>query len=216
MQSGGTLVATDIVVSGEGSPPPPPPPPSGPTNGNDSLNGTSGNDTIDGLAGNDTINGLGGNDSLEGNEGADSLIGGDGNDTLSTGFDGRFSDGAADALDGGLGDDVYHVGSDGDTILADPGGVDWVIAHNANWTLGAGLENLDLADSVGSAFDGTGNALNNEIRGASEGGTLERPGRKRPAHRPAGPKHRRTARGRRQRHFAGRRHHDAILRRRGR
>src|SRR6185503_19467428 len=88
LQSGATLVATDITVNGTGTPPPPPPPPpGGPTEGNDALVGTSGNDTIDGLGGDDTINGLAGNDSLLGSGGADSMIGGDGNDTLNAGFD---------------------------------------------------------------------------------------------------------------------------------
>jgi len=174
LQSGATLVATDITVNGTGTPPPPPPPPpGGPTEGNDSLVGTSGNDTIDGLGGDDTINGLAGNDSLLGSGGADSMIGGDGNDTLNAGFDGNHGDSSVDTLDGGLGDDVYRVSDDGDTIRPDPGGVDTVIALNvASWTLGSGLENLDLDDSVGTSSDGIGNELNNVIRSASEGGTL--------------------------------------------
>jgi serralysin len=167
LQSGASLVATDIVCQGGGGGGS-----GGATSGDDSLVGTSGNDTIDGLGGNDTIDGLGGNDSLEGSEGADSLVGGDGNDTLSAGFDFNFGDLAADTLDGGLGDDVYRVSDDGDTIVSDPGGIDTVIAVNTSWTLASGLENLDLADSVGAAFDGTGNELDNVIRSASEGGTL--------------------------------------------
>jgi Ca2+-binding RTX toxin-like protein len=58
-------------------------------------------------------------------------------------------------------------------ILADAGGIDTVHALNTNWTLAPDLENLDLDDSVGSAFSGTGNALNNVIRSASEGGLLQ-------------------------------------------
>ncbi|HZS69960.1 MAG TPA: hypothetical protein VFA72_22865, partial [Burkholderiales bacterium] len=136
------------------------------------LNGTAGNDTLVGGAGNDTLNGFGGNDSLLGNEGADSLSGGDGNDTLdaSVGFHG--DDGAIDTLDGGLGDDVYWVSSDGDIIVPDPGGIDTVRAHDTSWTLGAGLENLDLVDDRGAAYSGTGNELNNTILGATEGGPL--------------------------------------------
>ena len=61
---------------------------------------------------------------------------------------------------------------DGDVILPDPGGIDTVQARNSSWTLGAGLENLDLVDSLGMASSGTGNDLNNIIRSATEGGTL--------------------------------------------
>jgi trimeric autotransporter adhesin len=151
----GNVVATDIAVD----------------NGDTVVNGTSGNDTLTGTSGNDTINGFAGHDSIDGGLGNDSLIGGDGNDTL-IGIDpGGLGDQVSDTLDGGLGDDVYFVRED-DVILADAGGIDTVRALNSNWTLAADLENLDLDDSVGSGFDGTGNAQNNVIRSASEGGTL--------------------------------------------
>jgi Ca2+-binding RTX toxin-like protein len=117
-----------------------------PPPGGEHIVGTGGNDSLAGGDGNDLIEGLGGNDTLDGMPG---------NDTL----------------DGGAGNDVYHVRST-DTILDDPGGVDTVIARNTSWTLGAGLENLDLEDFAGAAFDGTGNELDNIIRSASEGGTL--------------------------------------------
>jgi Ca2+-binding RTX toxin-like protein len=153
------LQATDIAVTGDGG------------MGGD-FEGTEGNDTITGTLGSDRIDGRGGDDSIDGSEGSDSLIGGTGNDTLSSGFFGNHGDSAADMLDGGLGDDAYHVAGDGDVILSDPGGVDTVFAHNTDWTLGEGLENLDIYDSIGSAFDATGNELDNVISGASEGGTL--------------------------------------------
>ncbi len=162
LQSGATLVATDIVV--EGSTPP---------SGGQVINGTSGNDSLSGTSGNDTISGLSGNDLLVGNPGADSMRGGDGNDTLISGEGTGTTvadDSAADTLDGGLGDDVYHV-VQGDIILADPGGIDTVIAWS-NWTLGPGLENLTLGDDAGIASDGTGNELDNRIISATEGGTI--------------------------------------------
>ncbi len=56
--------------------------PSGPTSGDDVLNGTAGPDSIDALAGNDTVDGLAGNDQLIGNSGNDRLNGGDGDDKL--------------------------------------------------------------------------------------------------------------------------------------
>jgi Ca2+-binding RTX toxin-like protein len=96
LQSGATLVATDIAVEGgsngggqtiNGTP------------GNDSLVGGAGDDTINGLAGNDTLRGLSGNDSLDGGEGNDVLDGGEGDDTLisASGFD---------TVDGGAGFDT--------------------------------------------------------------------------------------------------------------
>jgi Ca2+-binding RTX toxin-like protein len=161
LQAGATLVATDIAVEGGSG--------SGP------IVGTEGNDTLTGTTGDDTIDGLGGHDELRGLQGADLVRGGAGNDTLfghSDSGDG-FEDGAVDTLEGGLGNDEYHVsGQDGDVILADAGGIDTVYAWNSSWTLGAGLEILVLADNAGVASDGTGNELDNDIYGATEGGTL--------------------------------------------
>ena len=157
-----TLSAADIVAQDSTS------------SGGRVINGTDGNDTLDGTPGDDHIDGRGGNDSIHGHEGADSLVGGFGNDTLLA-HSFSFSDGAIDTLDGGHGDDVYVVGGDGhgndDVILADPGGTDLVIARTS-WTLGEGLENLDLNDFFGTSIDGTGNELNNIIRSGSEGGFL--------------------------------------------
>ena len=123
-----------------------------------------------GSSGGNTINGTSGNDSLVGSADSDRLNGFAGNDTL----DGM---GGADTLDGGLGDDVYIVRADGDTIVADAGGIDTVVAVTAGfeeWTLGAGLENLDIDDSGVEDYgaSGTGNELNNVIRGGANGGTL--------------------------------------------
>jgi Ca2+-binding RTX toxin-like protein len=164
LQSGATLVATDIVVEGESGGP------------GQMITGTSGNDTLAGTDGDDTMDGFGGNDQLTGNGGADSIRGGDGNDALIAGEGGpggMAQDFAADTLDGGLGDDHYHVYErDGDVILADPGGVDTVHAWRSSWTLGPGLENLILEDDAGVASDGTGNELDNHITSATEGGTL--------------------------------------------
>ena len=49
LQSGATLVATDIVVEGEDTSS------GGATEGDDSIVGTAGDDTIDGLGGNDPV-----------------------------------------------------------------------------------------------------------------------------------------------------------------
>ena len=164
LQSGATLVATDIIVEGEGTPP------AGPTEGDDHLVGTAGDDRIDGLGGNDTIDGLEGNDTLIGGLGQDRLVGGDGNDYLD-GLDHEDpSTEESDILEGGLGDDTYVVDFM-DTITADTGGTDTVIAFETDWTLGAGLDNLDLLD-FGGAPSGTGNELDNVILSGSSGGTL--------------------------------------------
>jgi Ca2+-binding RTX toxin-like protein len=75
LQSGATLVATDIVVVNGSTPPP---------DEGEVINGTSGNDTLSGTAGNDTINGLGGNDLLLAGStgGADLFDGGTGLDSI--------------------------------------------------------------------------------------------------------------------------------------
>jgi Ca2+-binding RTX toxin-like protein len=139
--------------------------------GNDSIAGAFDSDTLDGGTGNDTLDGADGNDVLRGFEGADSLRGGAGNDTVWGFWElSEFeSDFASDTLDGGVGDDEYNVNDDGDVILADSGGIDTVVAWNADWTLAGGLENLELESLIAN---GSGNALDNRITGAHEGGVL--------------------------------------------
>jgi len=147
--------------------------------GDDTINGFGGDDTIMGHAGNDSLigdvgddilHGMDGDDTVHGDDGADRVFGQDGNDVLWA-HDGFGDRSEVDTLDGGFGDDEYHV-SDQDIIQFDPGGIDTVFAWLSDWTLGAGLENLDLEDEVGTSLDGTGNELDNVIRGATEGGTL--------------------------------------------
>jgi Ca2+-binding RTX toxin-like protein len=126
--------------------------------GNDFANSLTGNDLdniLRGYAGNDSLIGNGGNDTLLGGTGTDSLIGGSGNDRLDGGVDG-----AADTLKGGTGDDIYVVGESGEVIEELGGeGRDRVVS-SVSFTLGANLETLEL---VGSAQNGTGNALDNLI-----------------------------------------------------
>lgn len=133
--------------------------------GNDSLIGGGGNDYLVGGTGNDTLLGEDGNDNLEGESGADSLVGGNGNDTLN-GSD-FYGDGipAADTLIGGVGNDEYIVESSLDNVIEYAGeGIDTVVS-TISYTLGANLENLTLTGSVAS--NGTGNNLNNIIKGDS-------------------------------------------------
>ena len=149
LQSGATLVATDIAVeggsSGGGQP-------INGTAGNDSLVGGQGNDTINGFGGNDTLDGAAGDDRLDGGTGNDSLIGGEGRDVLTGGdgddtLDGLFSENffdeeqVPDTLNGGLGNDTFWVDNAGDA-LTDSGGTDTVRVKDLHWTLAAGFENL--------------------------------------------------------------------------
>ena len=91
-----------------------------------------------------TLVGNSGNNKLTGSDGADTLDGGDGKDTLI----------------GGLGNDLYyHVYGDDLVQEGKNGGNDTVVA-SVDYTLGANLENLELADN---ATRGTGNELTNRI-----------------------------------------------------
>jgi Ca2+-binding RTX toxin-like protein len=147
LQGAPTMVASDFtVVNGSGR----------------AFVGTDGDDTLEGTPSNDTLEGLGGNDSLTGRDSADLLIGGDGSDTLMGGF-GKgeaIRDYFADTLDGGLGDDVYYVNDFEDFILPDPGGVDTVVIDVGHWTLGEGLDNLEVFEG-----GGVGNELDNVMTG---------------------------------------------------
>ncbi|HFQ15497.1 MAG TPA: calcium-binding protein, partial [Rhodobacteraceae bacterium] len=112
-------------------------PPSGPSAGDDILNGTAGDDTIDGLAGADTISGGAGNDRLlggvgndllrgdtgrdrlDGGAGLDRLYGGDQNDRLfgDAGNDRLYGEAGNDDLEGGAGDDILDGGGGNDRAM---------------------------------------------------------------------------------------------------
>ena len=163
LQSGATLVATDIEVIKEtseehivG------------TDGDDRLVGTEGDDVLEGLGGNDTIDGRGGDDTLDGGDGDDTLDGevgidlvrgGSGNDTLHNHFN---FDPGTDTLDGGFGNDLYDLRADPfedhNTVIVDAGGVDSVLSHH-DFVMPEGIENLTLFEGA----VGTGNALDNII-----------------------------------------------------
>jgi Ca2+-binding RTX toxin-like protein len=135
--------------------------------GNGSNNLMVGNDAdnvIDGGAGNDTLRGGGGNDTLTDSGGNNILDGGIGNDTMR----------------GGSGDDTYYVdrGDGADTVISstaedvivDAGGKDTVRSFVYSYTLGAGLENLEL---LGNAFNGIGSLDNNRITGNANNNLLD-------------------------------------------
>ena len=96
----------------------------------------------------------------------DILVGNGGNDLLDGGT-------GADTLAGGVGSDTYVVNDEGDAVTegdttAD-GGVD-LVRSSITYTLGAGLENLTLQGSA--SINGTGNDLDNILRGNSDDNLL--------------------------------------------
>jgi Ca2+-binding RTX toxin-like protein len=91
------------------------------------------------------------------------MYGGEGNDTLNT------QGGGLDYLFGGIGNDVYIVNWNFDYLVEYPNqGID-IVRSSFNYTLGANVENLFL---TGTASEGTGNNLNNQITGNSRNNTL--------------------------------------------
>lgn len=104
------------------------------------------------------------NNAIKGNAGNNTLIGGRGDDTL---------DGAAgdDVLIGGIGNDTYVIDSNLDTIIElDNQGIDTVQA-SINYTLVNYLEHLTLIGF--NNINGTGNSLNNVIRGNAGNNILD-------------------------------------------
>lgn len=101
--------------------------------------GGEGNDSVNGAAGNDTLDGGLGDDVLDGGAGDDSMVGGDGSDRY-------FVDSALDV--------VIETNA-----VAASGGIDRVVSLLAAYTLGANIEDGEIAAS--GAADITGNALNN-------------------------------------------------------
>ncbi len=159
--------------------------------GNDSISGNDGTDTIEGGDGNDWMDGGGGTDVLSyasassavtvnlsltgaqntGGAGVDTiknfenLTGSDFNDTLiGNSGNNRLVGGLGDdTMIGGAGDDRYSVDSEGDVVVENSGeGNDSVNSNITSYTLGANLENLLLFNG---AVNGTGNELDNIIRG---------------------------------------------------
>ena len=131
------------------------------------LNGTgnAGDNTLDGNDAANTLSGLDGSDVLLGKGGTDHLLGGAGGDFLDGG-DGN------DVMEGGDGNDSYVVASSLDQVIELPGGgIDTVLSQVINYTLAANVENLVL--DPGIALRGTGNALDNAIRGNNGSNMLQ-------------------------------------------
>ena len=158
------------------------------TNGDDLLFGNQkgnlilgfgGNDRIAGETGDDVVFGGAGNDKIGGNCGTDWLFGEDGNDYLNGGPD-------ADHMFGGSGNDVYLVDNVGDVVTeltyqvdirhfsdlsvstVDSGGID-VVRTSVDYALSANVEKLVL---LSGAINGTGNELDNSIKGNNSANDL--------------------------------------------
>ncbi|WP_230169023.1 Calx-beta domain-containing protein [Roseomonas sp. CECT 9278] len=126
--------------------------------GFEAVRGGTGADRLTGNDGDNTLYGGGGS-------GVDTLYGGQGDDRLVGGI----APGQAGAPDGvnimlgGTGDDTFHVGPSADQVveLAN-GGIDTIIALRS-FTLAAHVEELVLIGD--GAMDGTGNEIDNALRG---------------------------------------------------
>jgi Ca2+-binding RTX toxin-like protein len=94
------------------------------------------------------------------------LVGGSGNDTF-------YSKTTGDTLVGGAGDDTYNLIGGSKTLVVEAagGGVDTVISKG-DYTLGDNVENLTLAPASDN-WGGTGNGLNNVIKGNAGGNFLD-------------------------------------------
>ena len=100
-----------------------------------------------------TGNGL--DNAISGGKANDTLDGGAGNDTLA----------------GGLGNDIYIVDAAGDVVVEAAGeGTDIVRTSLASYSLGANVESVTYTGS--GTFTGTGNTLDNTVKGGSGNDTL--------------------------------------------
>ena len=132
--------------------------------GDDSVRGEAGHDWLYGGGGYDFLVGGDGHDHLYGEDGPDYLLGDSGDDMLSgaRGDDVLRGGSGFDALFGGLGDDLFVLDDANDSVVEFAGqGYDTVRAW-VSYTLPGNVESLILA---GSAADGTGNSLGNDIVG---------------------------------------------------
>lgn len=103
------------------------------------------------------------NNTLIGNTAANTLMGLDGNDKIDGG-------GGADTMIGGLGNDKYWVGSAADVVTELDGEGTDTVNSSINYTLGDFVENLSLKGL--STISGTGNDLDNTIKGNLVANTL--------------------------------------------
>jgi Ca2+-binding RTX toxin-like protein len=110
------------------------------------LNGTVDTDVLSGLGGDDFIYGFAGDDRLDGGAGRDHLY-------------------------GGLGNDTYIVDNAGDVVTENAGEGTDLVNVLISYGLGANLENLTLSGYA--AINGTGNTLDNILRGNNSANLLD-------------------------------------------
>ncbi|ONG49720.1 hypothetical protein BKE38_20385 [Pseudoroseomonas deserti] len=116
------------------------------------------------LTGDGRIDGTGNSlsNTLIGNRAANTLYGLGGNDVIDGGF-------GADTMYGGTGNDTYYVDNLMDRVIENAGEGTDTVRSSVTFTLSDHVENLTL---TGTARSGSGNALNNTLRGESTGVAL--------------------------------------------
>lgn len=140
--------------------------------GSVTVTGGSGDDVILSNSGADVLSGGDGSDKVWGGSGHDRLLGGAGNDLLEGGTGNDVLDGGTgnDQMKGGVGNDTYVVDASSDVVVELAGQGTDNIHSSISFTLVSNVENLVL---TGSASSGTGNTLDNTIRGNSEANTID-------------------------------------------
>jgi Ca2+-binding RTX toxin-like protein len=119
------------------------------------VNGTANSETVTGTSGDDYINAGAGNDTANGGEGNDVLDGGTGSDRLY----------------GGEGNDTYIVDNSRDVVVESGGQGKDTVQSSVNHNLTAYIEDLILTGTAN--ISGTGNDLDNTIRGNSGNNLLK-------------------------------------------
>jgi len=109
-----------------------------------------------------TGNNLG--NTLIGNAAANILTGGTGDDTLNGGA-------GIDTMIGGEGNDTYIVDNIADIVTEDSNEGTDLVKASVSYTLGANIENLELTGAA--AINGTGNGLDNVIKGNAGNNVLD-------------------------------------------
>lgn len=124
--------------------------------GDGNINGTGNNldNIILGNTGNNLLNGGSGNDQIDGGVGDDTINGGSGVDTMA----------------GGTGNDTYIVDNSGDQVTELAGEGTDTVKSRVSYTLTDNVENLSLTGYWN--VSGTGNELDNVIRGNNGSNTL--------------------------------------------